>query len=156
MTDGPRLIGRKDAATYCGIAESTFSMWVATGKMPPAVPGTRKWDKRAIDVKLDEVSGLSSLQNEDPYGKWEQGYREDQAARAPYKPRLSLRSQQQKVLMFMADHPDCKTLDAIPGAGARTMEILIKVGAVHDSAGRYSLSRTGREEAARLAMWLAR
>lgn len=58
MTDGPRLLGRKEAAAYCGIAESTFSMWVSNHKIPPAVPGTRKWDKRAIDAKLDEISGL--------------------------------------------------------------------------------------------------
>ncbi len=37
MTDdnGPRLIGRKEAAAYCGIAQSTFSHWVAIYKMPP-------------------------------------------------------------------------------------------------------------------------
>jgi hypothetical protein len=35
MTDNsPRLIGRREAAAYLGIAESTFSMWVATHKMP--------------------------------------------------------------------------------------------------------------------------
>lgn len=63
MSDGPRLIGRKDAAAYCGIAESTFSMWVATGKMPATIPGTRKWDKRAIDAKLNEISGLAADAN---------------------------------------------------------------------------------------------
>lgn len=61
----PRLMGRKDAAAYCGIAESTFSLWVATHKMPPCIPGTRKWDKRAIDAKLDEISGLGVNDNED-------------------------------------------------------------------------------------------
>lgn len=71
MTDGPRLIGRKQAAAYCGIAESTFSMWVATHKMPATIPGTRKWDKRAIDAKLDEISGLDGNDGEDPYDKWE-------------------------------------------------------------------------------------
>lgn len=64
----PRLIGRKDAAAYCGIAESTFSMWVATNKMPPALPGTRRWDKAAIDDKLDALRGVAA--NEDPYQKW--------------------------------------------------------------------------------------
>lgn len=41
MTDdkSPRLMGRKDAAKYCGIGESTFSLWVSTHKMPPAIPG---------------------------------------------------------------------------------------------------------------------
>ncbi len=71
MTDGPRLIGRKEAAAYCGIAESTFSMWVSTHKMPTTIPGTRKWDKRAIDAKLDEISGLGASDDEDPYDKWE-------------------------------------------------------------------------------------
>lgn len=70
MTDGPRLIGRKEAATYLGIAESTFSMWVATHKMPSAIHGTRKWDKRAIDARLDEISGLTPTDTEDRYEKW--------------------------------------------------------------------------------------
>lgn len=60
MTDGPRLIGRKEAAAYCGITPTCFSMWVASHKMPSAIPGTRKWDKRAIDAKLDEISGLTT------------------------------------------------------------------------------------------------
>ncbi|NKM30108.1 helix-turn-helix transcriptional regulator [Rhizobium laguerreae] len=58
MTDEPRLIGRKQAADYLGIGESTFSLWVANHKMPPAIAGTRKWDKRAIDARLDEISGI--------------------------------------------------------------------------------------------------
>jgi predicted DNA-binding transcriptional regulator AlpA len=73
MTDGPRLISRKEAAAYCGIAESTFSMWVSTRKMPATIPGTRKWDKRAIDAKLDEISGLGGLppdKTETDFQKW--------------------------------------------------------------------------------------
>lgn len=62
--NGPRLLGRRDASAYCGIGESTFSLWVATHKMPPSVPGTRKWDKRAIDARLDEISGLGANDNE--------------------------------------------------------------------------------------------
>ncbi|MBY5614136.1 helix-turn-helix transcriptional regulator [Rhizobium leguminosarum] len=70
MTIPPRLIGRREAAEYCGIADSTFSLWVSTHKMPPCIPGTRKWDKRAIDAKLDEIGGLSVNDNEDAYDKW--------------------------------------------------------------------------------------
>lgn len=71
----PRLIGRKDAAAYCGIAESTFSMWVATNKMPPIIAGTRKWDRRAIDAKLDEISGLATneAETETALQKWKRG-----------------------------------------------------------------------------------
>ncbi len=68
--NSPRLIGRKEAAAYLGIAESTFSMWVANNKMPPAISGTRRWDKRAIDARLDEISGLNPSEPEDPYEKW--------------------------------------------------------------------------------------
>lgn len=70
MTDSPRLVGRKEAAAYLNIAESTFSMWVTSHKMPPPIPGTRKWDRRAIDAKLDEISGLQPDEPEDPYEKW--------------------------------------------------------------------------------------
>jgi len=45
-------------------------MWFASHKMTPAIPGTRKWDKRAIDAKLDEISGLATTEPEDPYVKW--------------------------------------------------------------------------------------
>ena len=68
--NAPRLIGRKEAAEYLGIAESTFSMWVATLKMPQPIAGTRRWDKKAIDARLDELSGLAVNDNEDPYEKW--------------------------------------------------------------------------------------
>ncbi|MBY3306158.1 hypothetical protein HFO04_25810 [Rhizobium laguerreae] len=76
MTE-PRLIGRKQAADYLGIAESTFSLWVATYKMPPCIPGTRKWDKRAIDAKLDDVGGLARAEKEDPYDKWMREHGDD-------------------------------------------------------------------------------
>lgn len=69
-SNSPRLIGRKEAAEYCGISPTCFSMWVASHKMPPAIPGTRKWDKRAIDAKLDEISGLTPAEPQDPYAEW--------------------------------------------------------------------------------------
>lgn len=70
--NSPRLIGRQEAAAYCGITPTCFSMWVASHKMPPSIPGTRKWDKRAIDAKLDEISGLAVNDNEaeDEFEKW--------------------------------------------------------------------------------------
>lgn len=65
----PRLLTRPEAATYCGVAPSTFSLWVTTGKMPPAVQGTRRWDKAAIDDKLDALRGVAANDN-DPYTEW--------------------------------------------------------------------------------------
>lgn len=79
--NAPRLLGRKEAAAYCGIAESTFSLWVKTYKMPPAIHGTRKWDKRAIDAKLDDIGGLSPAAN-DNVDEFEQWSRERDARKA--------------------------------------------------------------------------
>jgi hypothetical protein len=67
-------MGRKEAAAYLGIGQSTFSLWVSTHKMPPAIYGTRRWDRRAIDAKLDEISGLKAANdniNEDAFDRWE-------------------------------------------------------------------------------------
>lgn len=88
--NGPRLIGRKEAASYLGIGESTFSLWVATHKMPSPIAGTRKWDKHAIDAKLDAISGLDQPANddiEDEFAKWEreQNARETQRSGAGKK-----------------------------------------------------------------------
>lgn len=70
--NSPRLIGRREAADYLGIGMSTFSLWVSTHKMPQAVPGTRKWDRRAIDDKLDQISGIGAANDnvEDEIQKW--------------------------------------------------------------------------------------
>ena len=42
-----RLIGKSEAAEYCGCSVSCFASWVAKGLMPKPLNGTRKWDKRA-------------------------------------------------------------------------------------------------------------
>ena len=80
--NAPRLIGRSEAAAYCGITPTCFSMWVSSHKMPPAIPGTRKWDKKAIDAKLDEISGLvaNDAAPEDEFEKWEREYDARKAA----------------------------------------------------------------------------
>ncbi|WVT73330.1 hypothetical protein QM996_17915 [Sinorhizobium chiapasense] len=190
MTDAPRLIGRKEAATYCGIGESTFSLWVSTHKMPPAVPGTRKWDKRAIDAKLDEISGIgSSAEPEGAYDKWMREHgkqetdlqkwrRERDAGRAgaksssdyddwrakkekrreKHRPLLGLDARQERILRFMAEHPDCDTFDTIPGAGQKVLDALIEKGVTRlvgtsGNAFRYALTDEGRAELHRLKKW---
>ncbi len=54
----PRCIPITEAAAYCGLTPSGFRHWVAIGRLPGALPGTRRWDRRAIDVALDRLSGL--------------------------------------------------------------------------------------------------
>jgi predicted DNA-binding transcriptional regulator AlpA len=57
MTE-PRLMSGADAAAYCGVTPATFSKWVADGRAPKPVPGTRRWDRKAIDLALDKASGI--------------------------------------------------------------------------------------------------
>lgn len=175
----PRLIGRKEAAAYLGIAESTFSMWVATHKMPQAIYGTRKWDKRAIDAKLDEISGLAATEKVDPYEKWmrEHGGSENRKSssyahgtdvalwraekekrRAKYKPQMGLSGKLENALMFMAKNPECDTAASIPGTGQMMLDELIAAGAVRlvgteKQAFRYALTEEGAAEAARIKKW---
>jgi hypothetical protein len=53
-----RLVSREQAAFYCGLSASAFSRWVKLQRLPPPLPGTSRWDLKAIDVALDSLSGL--------------------------------------------------------------------------------------------------
>jgi hypothetical protein len=55
----PRLLSRLQAAAYCNISPNTFSGWVRSGRLPPPLPGTTRWDLNAIDAALDALSGLT-------------------------------------------------------------------------------------------------
>jgi predicted DNA-binding transcriptional regulator AlpA len=132
-TDPPRLISRKEAAAYCGVSPTTFSTWVASGQMPQPVLGT-KWDKRAIDARLDELSGISAPQvpppEEDAFEKWAAKQRE----RDKHAPIHNLDAREERVVRFMIAHPECTTVDEIPQAGEKTMEAIANRGVVRAGA----------------------
>ena len=69
---GPRLLTREQAAAYCSLSVQAFSAWVRAGRLPPALPGTSRWDKTAIDIGLDKASGLltAARQKEDVFDEW--------------------------------------------------------------------------------------
>src|SRR5258708_2996806 len=55
----PRGLSKSDAAEYCGCATlEAFDDWVRKGIIPGAIPGTHRWDRKAIDAALDRASGL--------------------------------------------------------------------------------------------------
>lgn len=56
----PRCLDRSAAAEYCGLSVAGFSLWVAKGFVPGPLPGTRKWDRLALDAALDRMSGVAS------------------------------------------------------------------------------------------------
>lgn len=74
MSDEPRLLTREQAAAYCGYSRSGFSRLVANGALPGPIPGLARWDKKAIDAKLDRISGLNAPANDEPltWSKWKQ------------------------------------------------------------------------------------
>ncbi|WP_208024768.1 helix-turn-helix transcriptional regulator [Bradyrhizobium sp. 1(2017)] len=67
----PRLMSGSEAAGYCGVTPATWSKWVAHGSMPRPVIG-RRWDRKAIDLALDKLSGIevASAPKGDPYLAW--------------------------------------------------------------------------------------
>lgn len=71
--DNQRLLSRAEAAAYCGFKPSAFSAHVAAGRLPAALPGVRKWDRKAIDLHLDKLSGLvveTPSNDNDPWADW--------------------------------------------------------------------------------------
>lgn len=59
----------EQAAEYCGCETvDAFNTWVRRGIVPPAIPGTHRWDRKAIDIALDRRSGLTN----DPASSFEE------------------------------------------------------------------------------------
>jgi hypothetical protein len=66
-----RGLSREEAATYGGCESlSAFSDWIRRGIMPGPIPGTRKWDRKAIDAALDRLSGLQPTIAMSPFDQW--------------------------------------------------------------------------------------
>jgi predicted DNA-binding transcriptional regulator AlpA len=84
VTD-PRLMTGPEVAAYLGIASATFAKWVANGRAPKPLPSTRRWDRKAIDLALDKISGIPSApvskedRGEEELQEW---IREDEARQA--------------------------------------------------------------------------
>jgi len=79
--ENPRLMNRHDAAAYCGVGTSTFHAWVRNGFIPQPLFGSKRWDRKAIDLALDRASGIPTTANtenqETPYQKWKREHGEE-------------------------------------------------------------------------------
>lgn len=67
-----RLLSRAEAAAYCGLKPSRFSEWVKSGLVPPPLPGTKKWDRRAIDLQIDKISGIKAPEKKSALEAWKE------------------------------------------------------------------------------------
>lgn len=72
-----RCLTREQAAEYCGLSVHGFADWVRRGIVPGPIPGTHKWDLKAIDAALDKASGLT-----EPAVSGYRGWKEGHARRA--------------------------------------------------------------------------
>jgi hypothetical protein len=72
QTGQPRGLTAIAAANYAGCqTAAAFRGWVRRGIMPKPIPGTRRYDRRAIDLALDRLSQISSQSLEQSaYGQW--------------------------------------------------------------------------------------
>ena len=52
---GSRLLAREEAAAYCDLSPSGFDTWVRAGRLPGPIPGTRRYDRKALDAALDRL-----------------------------------------------------------------------------------------------------
>ncbi|QOZ76706.1 hypothetical protein XH83_15345 [Bradyrhizobium sp. CCBAU 53351] len=79
-----RMLTKQEAADYCGCNTlSAFDRWIQKGLIPRAMPGTNRWDLKALDSALDRASGLvtESALEMTPYQRWKaENARKTQAA----------------------------------------------------------------------------
>lgn len=55
----PRGLTREDAAEYCGVTAWTFDDWRRRNLIPDPMPGTKRWDRKALDLALDQLSNIA-------------------------------------------------------------------------------------------------
>lgn len=80
----PRLLTKEQAAAYCGYCANAFGRHVSEGNLPPAIPGTHRWDRKALDAAIDKLSGLeATMPSDDPYERRRARKRAEQDDRHP-------------------------------------------------------------------------
>jgi hypothetical protein len=71
----PRCLTLKQAATYVGLTPRSYREAVRQNKYPDIIPGTRRYDRNAIDARLNAASGVTQHQDIakpkfSPYDDW--------------------------------------------------------------------------------------
>lgn len=65
-TIAPRCLTRSQAADYCGISVQAFDEWRRDKRVPGPIPGTQRWDRKALDLALDAASGIKPNTSKTP------------------------------------------------------------------------------------------
>jgi hypothetical protein len=70
LVSAPRLLTRGEAAAYCGVGITTLTHWMGRGLIPGPLPGTHRWDRKAIDAFLDILSRLDEKPEGNALDQW--------------------------------------------------------------------------------------
>ncbi|MGH1352783.1 MAG: hypothetical protein ACRBBN_18550 [Methyloligellaceae bacterium] len=60
----------REAADHCGISISCFRAWIRDGLVPGPWPGTKRYDKKALNDALDKLSGIEQSNPTTAYDSW--------------------------------------------------------------------------------------
>lgn len=77
-----RLLNSAEAAEYCGLSVRTFRSLVRRGVLPGALKQTRRYDRVALERKLDQLSGIGPHAEQpaiSAYDKWKATQHENKA-----------------------------------------------------------------------------
>jgi hypothetical protein len=83
----PRCVTIEDAARYVGLTPAGYRAAAARGVFPGPIPGTNRYDIKAIDAAIDRLSGMESVPPEDEpsaYDKWKARRNESRSEARPY------------------------------------------------------------------------
>lgn len=70
-----RLLTGAEAAAYCRLTPSGFADWRRRKLLPGPIPGTRRWDRVALDEALDSFSKRpikSDVPQKSAYERWKE------------------------------------------------------------------------------------
>ena len=70
-----RVMSRKEAASYLGVSPGYFDKLVRLGHLPGPLsfPGVKRWDKEALDQRLNFDAGVAStgeVHSQTAYDTW--------------------------------------------------------------------------------------
>lgn len=55
-----RLMRKAEVCEYLNVTAATLVRYVNEGIIPPSLPNTNRWDRKAIDAWLDQASGVNT------------------------------------------------------------------------------------------------
>ncbi len=68
----------QEAADHCGISVSCFRSWIRDGLVPGPWPGTKRYDKKALDDALDKLSKLEQTLPASAYDAWKEKHNDNE------------------------------------------------------------------------------